>query len=174
MKTFEGEKGIGMSETDAREYLTQSKSVLILGTTNDDGSPVIHPVWYYFDSTNTKLYFFTEPGLKKTANIRKRSQVYFDVDHDRWPYMGVKGKGKARIIDDTDEALSHGAKILPRYLKEGAPMASLVLDKIKAGGYVVIEITPAYFTSWNYGKLDPHGDKGIRDAHTSVEPQGPY
>ncbi len=48
----------------------------------------------------------------------------------------------------------------------------MYLDKIKAGGYVVIEITPAYFTSWNYGKLDPEGDNGIRDAHVSVELQG--
>ena len=87
------------------------------------------------------------------------------MDHDKWPYMGVKGKGKARIIDDIDEALSRGAKILARYVKEGTPLSRLVLDQIKKGKYVVVEITPAYFTSWNYGKLDPQGDKGLRDAH---------
>ncbi len=170
MKIFEGEKGVGMSETEAREYLTQSRFVLVLGTTNSDGSPVIHPVWYYFDPTTTKLYFYTEPALKKTVNIRQRPQVYFDVDHDKWPYMGVKGKGKARIIDDIHEALSRGAKILARYVKEGTPLSRLVLDQIKAGKYLVVEITPAYFTSWNYGKLDPKGDKGLRDAHLVREP----
>ena len=76
MKIFEGERGVGMSETEAREYLTQSRSVLVLGTTNSDGSPVIHPVWYYFDPSTTKLYFYTEPALNKTVNIRERSQVY--------------------------------------------------------------------------------------------------
>ncbi len=126
MKFFEGESGIGMSETEVREYLAQSRSVLILGTTNADGSQVIHPVWYYFDSANTRLYFYTEPALKKAINIRERSQVYFDVDHDKWPYMGVKGRGKAVIIEDTEEALSRGAKILARYVKEGTPLANLV------------------------------------------------
>ena len=172
MKFFEGETGVGMSETEVREYLSQSTSILILGTTNADGSQVIHPVWYYFDSTNTKLYFYTEPALKKAVNIRERKQVYFDVDHDKWPYMGVKGKGSARIIEDPEEALRHGAKILTRYVKEGTPLAEMVIEKIKAGRYVVIEIEPAYFTSWNYGKLDPKGDNGLRDAHISVEPQG--
>ena len=169
MKIFEGEKGVGMSEKEAKDYLTQSRSVLVLGTTNSDGSPVIHPVWYYFDPTSTKLYFYTEPALRKTVNIRERPQVYFDVDHDKWPYMGVKGKGKARIIDDIDEALSRGTRILARYVKEGTPLARLVLDQIKSGRYVIFEITPAYFTSWNYGKLDPKGDKGLRDAHINQE-----
>ena len=167
MKTFEGEKGIGMSEPESREFLTQCKSTLILGTTNSDGTPVIHPVWYYFDTTETKLYIYTEPAMRKATNIRERSQVYFDVDDDRWPYKGVKGKGRARIIDDTDEALLRARKILAKYVKEGQPMIESVLEKIKSGGYVVIEITPAYFTSWDYGKLDPRGDRGLRDAVVS-------
>jgi nitroimidazol reductase NimA-like FMN-containing flavoprotein (pyridoxamine 5'-phosphate oxidase superfamily) len=152
MKNFEAEKGIGMSELEARRFLTQSRSTLLLGTTNPDGTPVIHPVWYYFDSARTKLYFYTEPSLKKAANIRQRNQVYFDVDSDKWPYKGVKGKGSARFLTDRKEALSLCSKILARYVRKGHPLTKSVLEKIKGGGYVVIEITPAYFTSWNYAK----------------------
>ena len=164
MKNYEGEKGIGMSEGEAREFLTQSRSTLLLGTTNADGTPMIHPVWYFFDSGKTRLYFYTEPALKKAANLSARSQVYFDVDSDKWPYKGVKGRGRARIIAGRAEALSCASKILGRYVKEGQPMIRSVLEKVESGGYVVVEITPAYFTSWDYGKLDPHGDKGLRDA----------
>ena len=152
MKTFEGEKGNGMSESQARRFLTQSRSTLILGTTDADGSPMIHPVWYYFDTAKTKLYFYTEPALKKAANIKGRDQVYFDVDSDRWPYKGVKGKGRARKIASKDKALSLASKILAKYVKS-RPMTNSVLEKVKAGGYVIFEITPAYFTSWDYGKL---------------------
>jgi nitroimidazol reductase NimA-like FMN-containing flavoprotein (pyridoxamine 5'-phosphate oxidase superfamily) len=162
MKNFEGEKGIGMSEREARKFLTQSRSTLLLGTTNADGTPMIHPVWYYFDSAKTKLYIYTEPSLKKARNIKERPQVYFDVDSDKWPYKGVKGKGTARIVSAKGEALSRGAKILAKYVKKGRPMAKSVLDKIKGGGYIVIEITPAYFTSWDYGKLEPRAR--LRDA----------
>jgi uncharacterized pyridoxamine 5'-phosphate oxidase family protein len=137
MKVFEGLKGIGMSEREARKFLMQSRSTLLLGTTNSDGTPIIHPVWYYFDAAKTKLYFYTEPALKKATNIKQRSQVYFDVDDDKWPYKGVKGKGR--------------------------PLFRSALEKIKSGGYVVIEITPAYFTSWDFGKLERQ-TKSLRDS----------
>lgn len=163
MRTFEAEKGIGMSENEARRFLTQSKSTLLLGTTNADRSPMIHPVWYYFDSAKTKIYFYTEPALKKARNLKQRSQVYFDVDNDKWPYKGVKGKGKARIITEKKRAISLGSKILAKYVKKGQPMAKSALEKIRNGGYVVIEITPAYFTSWDYGKLVTK-TRSLRDA----------
>jgi nitroimidazol reductase NimA-like FMN-containing flavoprotein (pyridoxamine 5'-phosphate oxidase superfamily) len=153
LKNFEGEKGIGMSERDARRFLAQSKSTLLLGTANADGTPMIHPVWYYFDSAKTRLYFYTEPALKKAKNIRGRSTVYFDVDIDKWPYKGVKGKGRARMIKEKNEALSLASKILRKYVRRGQPLAKGVLGKVKTGGYVVFEIAPAYFTSWDYGKL---------------------
>jgi len=163
MKMFEAEKGIGMSERKAREFLKQSRSTLLLGTTDDDGTPMIHPVWYYFDSVKTRLYFYTEPALKKATNIKERSQVYFDVDSDRWPYKGVKGKGRARMITVKREALSLAAKILARYVRKGQPMTKSVLEKVDRGGYVVFEIAPAYFTSWDYGKLVSQS-ASLRDA----------
>ena len=164
MKNFEGEKGIGMSEREAREFLTKSKSTLLLATTNADGSPMIHPVWYYFDSSRTKLYFYTEPALRKATNIKKRSQIYFDVDSDIWPYKGVKGKGRSKVLASRKEALSFGGKILAKYVKKGQPMIKSVLEKIKIGGYVVFEIEPAYFTSWDYAKLVPQSGRSILDA----------
>ena len=114
---------------------------------------MIHPVWYYFDSAKTKLYFYTEPGLKKATNIKARSTVYYDVDNDIWPCKGVKGKGRAIMITAKSEALTMASKILAKYVRKGHPMTEEVLGKVKTGGYVVFEITPAYFTSWDYGKL---------------------
>jgi nitroimidazol reductase NimA-like FMN-containing flavoprotein (pyridoxamine 5'-phosphate oxidase superfamily) len=164
MKIFEGEKGIGMSEREARKFLKESRSTLLLGTTDEDGTPMIHPVWYYFDPAKTKLYFYTEPALKKAANIRRRNLIYFDVDSDRWPYKGVKGRGRARIVTSEGEALSLGAKILSKYVRKGQPMAQSALDKIRKGGYAVFEITPKYFTTWDYGKLVRQSGGSLKDA----------
>jgi general stress protein 26 len=154
MKTFEGLKGIGMSERETKKFLAQSRSTLLLGTTDPDGTPMIHPVWYYFDPGKTNLYFYTEPALRKTKNLKERSQIYFDVDEDKWPYKGVKGRGRARIVTSKDEALSWGAKILARYVKKGSPLFKYAFEKMKNGGYIIIEIVPAYFTSWDFGKLE--------------------
>ncbi len=142
-----------MTEAEARRFLTQSKSTLLLGTSDADGNPSIHPVWYYFDSTKTRLYFYTGSNSKKARHIRRRAQVYFDVDRDVWPYKGVKGKGRAKTIADTDEALSRTKATLTKYLKKGHPMIKATLQWVKEGRSVVVEITPAYFTSWDYGKL---------------------
>jgi nitroimidazol reductase NimA-like FMN-containing flavoprotein (pyridoxamine 5'-phosphate oxidase superfamily) len=152
-----------MSEREVRRFLTQSRSTLVLGTTDADGSPMIHPVWYYFDNTKTKLYFYTGPALKKATNIKERSAVYFDVDSDRWPYKGVKGKGRARLVSAKGEALSVASKILARYVRKGQPLIKSALEKVKTGGYVVFEISPAYFTSWDYGRLTSQ-ERGLRNA----------
>ena len=162
MQNFEGEKGIGMTESQARKFLTQSRSTLLLGTVDADGSPMVHPVWYYFDGAKTKLFFYTEPALKKAINIKRRNEVYFDVDSDRWPYKGVRGKGRARMVA-REEAPSLVSKKLARYATKGQPMAKSELGKVKTGGYVVFEITPAYFTSWDYGKLVSQMP-GLKDA----------
>lgn len=164
MKHFEGEKGIGMSDSEAKRFLSKSKSTLLLGTTNADGTPMIHPVWFYFDPSTTRLYFYTEPALRKARNIAARSQVYFDVDSDKWPYKGVKGKGHASRIVTKKVALAYGSKILGKYVRKGRPLTRSVLDKINAGGYVVFEVTPAYFTSWDYGKLIPKAGRDFRSA----------
>lgn len=164
MKTFEALKGIGMSERGITKFLKESKSTLNLGTINSDSTPIIHPVWYYFDSKKMRIYFYTEPALKKAINIKERSEmVYFDVDSDKWPYKGVKGKGSAKIISDQDMALSLGRKILSKYVEKGRPLMKYAIDKINDGGYIIIEITPAYFTSWDFGKLFRQ-DQSLRNS----------
>jgi nitroimidazol reductase NimA-like FMN-containing flavoprotein (pyridoxamine 5'-phosphate oxidase superfamily) len=163
MRNFEGEKGNGMSESEARRFLTRSRSTLILATIDADGSPMIHPVWYYFDAVKTKLYFYTEPALKKATNIKRSGKVYFDVDSDSWPYKGVKGKGRARMVSVKRDAVALASKILARYVRKGNPMIESVLAKVGAGGYVIFEITPAYFTSWDYGKLVSQA-RGLKGA----------
>jgi len=163
MKIFEGLEGIGMSEQETRKFLTGSRSNLVLATINADGTPTIHPVWYYFDTVRTKLYFYTEPALRKATNIKRRSHVYFDVDDDIWPYKGVKGKGRARVLSTKRETLSWGAKILARYTKKGSPLFMTALDRMKNGGYVVFEITPAFLTSWDFAKLERQSGS-LRDS----------
>lgn len=152
-----------MSESQCRSFLTRSRSTLLLGTIDADGTPMIHPVWYHFDSAKTKLYFYTGPTLRKANNIKKRSQVYFDVDSDKWPYKGVKGKGRAKLITKKKESLSYAAKILAKYVRKGNPLRGSALEKVRNGGYVVFEITPSYFTSWDYGKLVAQ-EPGFRQA----------
>lgn len=156
IRLFEAEKGVGMTESEAKRFLLECKSNLLLGTIDAAGNPNVHPVWYNFDSRRLKLYIFTGRSTKKARNISKKREVYFDIDDDKWPYKGVRGKGHAKVVAGKKKAPAIMQKILLRYIKRNHPWTSLYLDSVRKGRMVVIEITPAFFTTSDYGKLPPH------------------
>ena len=73
MRVREAEKGQGMTEAEAKDFLVKSRSNMILGTTDARGNPSIHPVWYYFDPDSTKLYMFTGKKTAKASNIKRKN-----------------------------------------------------------------------------------------------------
>ena len=154
IRTFEIEEGIGMTEAEAQEFLAESTCVLKLGTVDAKGDPYVHPVWYLFEQSVAKLYIFTEKQSKKLQNIKKRPRVYFDVDDVVWPYKGVKGKGFAREVTGKKETVTLVDKILTKYIKSrNHTNFTGHLNSARKGVYSVIEITPTYFSTWDYGKL---------------------
>ena len=154
IRTFGVEEGIGMTESEARKFLVESRFVAKLGTVDHNGDPNIHPVWYLFDPKSSKLYVFTEKTMRKFRNIKRKHRIYFDVDDVVWPYRGVKGKGIARAVRGEKDTVMLVDKILTKYIKKrNHPIFSGHLDGARKGEYVVIEITPMYFSTWDYGKL---------------------
>jgi hypothetical protein len=70
-----------------------------------------------------------------------------------WPYQGVRGKGEAKELAGGKETLAIAEKILARYIKKGHPMFASFIESVRKGSYVVVEITPSYFSTWDYGKM---------------------
>ncbi len=143
-----------MTEAEARRFLAESRLVLKLGTADAKGDPYVHPVWYHFEASSAKLYIFTGKGSKKLRNIRESHRVYFDVDDAVWPYKGVKGKGFARKVTRKKKTVMLVDKILTKYIKNRShPNFTGHMDGARKGVFIVIEITPLYFSTWDYGKL---------------------
>jgi len=141
--------GMDRSEIDA--FLARSKTPLRLGTTNSKGEPNIHPVWY--DFVNNKLYFMSYKEAVKVRNLKQNKTVYFSVDTDAMPNTGVKGKGTAIIVKDTGKALSLSEKIIAKYLGDlNSTMAKNMVDQVRKGEEVLVEITPHFFSTWDYTK----------------------
>ena len=141
--------GMNLSEIDA--FLASSKTPLRLGTTNSKGEPNIHPVWYHY-ATN-KLYFMSYKDAVKVRNLKHNKTVYFSVDTDAMPNTGVKGKGTAVIVKDTGKALLVSEKIVAKYLGDlNSSMAKNMIDEVRKGSEVLVEITPHYFSTWDYTK----------------------
>jgi hypothetical protein len=80
----------------------------------------------------------------KVRSLKKNPDVYFLVDvTDR----GVRGRAKAKVIDDPSYAKEITARNLTRYLGSlDSPEAKERLEISK--NYSAIEITPDYMASW--------------------------
>jgi len=89
----------------------------------------------------------------KVRNLKQNKTVYFSVDTDAMPNTGVKGKGTAVIIKDPGKTLSLSEKIVAKYLGDlNSGMAKSILDEVRKGSEVLVEITPHYFSTWDYTK----------------------
>ena len=154
-KIFNASPGFGvqLSEQEITDFLTESILNIHLGTIDDKGHPNVHPAWYYYNPTNGKLYSETSKYAKKTNNLRKNKNVYFCIDKPNPPYKGVRGKGSVDIYEDISFNLPIAEKILIKYLGTlEHPMSKSLINAQKEGQSVVLEITPQYFSTWDYGR----------------------
>ena len=66
---------------------------------------------------------------------------------------GVKGKGKATIIEDPNRIVPQANKISMKNLGTlDHPGAKEMADRSKKGEGVLVEISPKFFSTWDFGK----------------------
>jgi general stress protein 26 len=146
--------GTPLSEQETRDFLTTRILNVHLGTVDEKGHANIHPVGYYYDTSKDKMYVQTSKQSRKIYNLRKNEMIYFCIDDPNPPYKGVRGKGSVKIHEDVNFNLPIIEKILLRYLGNlEDPMAQALLEMQKKGESVVLEITPKYYSTWDYSKL---------------------
>ena len=155
LKILNASPGFGapLSERDLKDFLTTKVMNLHLGTVDEKGHSNIHPVGYYYDHLENKFNILTAKESKKTHNLSRNETVYFCVDDPNPPYKGVRGKGTARILKEVNFNLGIWEKIMARYLGNSEdPMAIALKDELKKGDSIVLEISPKYFSTWDYSK----------------------
>ena len=148
-----------MTREEVERFL-ESKLNLQIATIDEKGEPNIQPVWFYYDKDQGKLLITTSKLAKKTQNLRRRPTIYFSIDYENYdgnlPPKGVKGKGTATIVEDPNRILPQGDRISMKYLGTlDHPVAKMISDRSKKGEIVVIEISPKFFSTWDYGKMQP-------------------
>jgi general stress protein 26 len=144
-----------VTETEVINFLQQSKLNIQIATIDEEGYPIIQPVWFVFDKeSNDKIYTGTSKMTKKVQNIKRNpNKIYFCIDEENYPYKGVKGRGVARISEDIQKNLSIIEKINMKYLGTlEHPLAKMLIENTRNGSEVVIEITPKFFSAWDFSK----------------------
>ena len=142
-----------MSKEEVDKFL-EKKLNLQLGTIDENGDPNIQPVWFDYDKNREKLLIITPKAAKKVENIKAKPEVYFSIDDENFPYKGVKGKGSVTILDDPKKTVPYGEKINMKYLSTlDHPIAKMILQSAQQGTHVVIEISPKFFSTWDFAKM---------------------
>jgi general stress protein 26 len=146
----------GMTREEAERFL-ESKLNLQLASIDEKGEPNIQPVWFYYDKDQGKLLITTSSSAKKTQNLRRKPTIYFSIDEnydENRPPKGVKGKGVATIIEDPNRIVPQADKISMKYLGTlDHPVAKMITEGSKRGEVVLVEISPKFFSTWDYSKM---------------------
>jgi general stress protein 26 len=142
-----------VTETEVNNIL-EGKLNMQIATIDEEGYPIIQPIWFLYDKEPGKIYTATQKVTKKVYNIRRNpDKIYFSIDDANYPYKGVKGRAVARISEDIKKNLPIVEKINRKYLGTiEHPLAKMILENTKSGTEVVIEITPKFFSAWDFGK----------------------
>lgn len=142
-----------MNEQEVINFL-QSKLNLQLATIDENGDPNIQPVWFDYEKDSEKLHIMTSKMSNKVRNIRSKSNVYFSIDDENFPYKGVKGKAIARIIEDHQKVVSMAEKINIKYLGTlEHPLAKMLMEFAQNGTEILLEISPKFFSTWDFAKV---------------------
>jgi general stress protein 26 len=148
----------GMTREEAERFL-ESKLNLQIATIDEKGEPNIQPVWFYYDKDQGKLLITTSKLAKKTQNLRRKRTIYFSIDDENYdenlPPKGVKGKGIATIVEeDPNRIVPQADRISMKYLGTlDHPVAKMITDGAMKGEVVLVEISPKFFSTWDYGKM---------------------
>ena len=142
-----------VTETEVNNFL-ESKLNIQIATIDEEGYPIIQPVWFVYDKESNKIYAGTSKMTKKIHNIKRNpDKIYFCVDEENYPYKGVKGRGVARISEDIQKNLPIIEKINMKYLGTlDHPLAKTLMENTRNGSEVIIEITPKFFSTWDFSK----------------------
>ena len=141
-----------MTREEVERFL-ESKLNLQIATIDEKGEPNIQPVWFYYDKGQGKLLITTSKLARKTQNLRRKPTLYFSIDDENPPYKGVKGKGIATIVEDPNRIVPQADKISMKYLGTlDHPAAKEMADRSKKGEGVLVEISPKFFSTWDFGK----------------------
>ena len=138
-----------LGKAEMAELLEQPNIMRIAVIDFRDGTPLVHPVWHYFEGN--KFFVAVDRDGTKAQSLRKNPSVYFlvDVDPEDGPPRGVRGKGTAKVVDDPEYATEVTRRNILRYIGSLEGKAAQKLLKVGKSSSVV-EITPSYMASWKF------------------------
>jgi hypothetical protein len=96
---------------------------------------------------------FRQVKTLRNLEISRTEIIYFCIDQTNLPYKGVRGKGTAIISEDINKNIPIVEKLMLKYTGSlDNNMAQFLLDSLKRGESVIIEIIPHFYATWDNSK----------------------
>jgi PPOX class probable F420-dependent enzyme len=96
-----------------QRYLA-TKDIVVLGTINPDGAPLITAMWFLHDPT--ALTLISVDGLQKVRNLRRDPRLHLVAESGgRDGIKGVGLRGRAEFLGDTPERRALAIRLLDKY-----------------------------------------------------------
>ncbi len=130
---------------DIEAWLEQTVVPLRLATSGNSG-PLVQSVW--FDYSDGSLWCATQEHSVLAKRIRRDSKVGWEVSPDMPPYRGVRGKGRAELIDDRARVETVLNRLVDRYGQAGTPLAEWLGSRIDSE--IAVRIADLRVSSWDY------------------------
>lgn len=143
-----------VTDSEVERFLVESKGMMQFATMDEEGYPIVQPIWFLYDRNTGKIYSGTRKVTRKIANIKRNpDKVYFSIDDENFPYKGVKGRAEARVIEGPKDVLPIVEKINLKYLGTNEhPLAQMLIQNARSGEEVLMELTPKFFSAWDFAK----------------------
>lgn len=132
----------------AQEFLL-SNHVAVLSTVDDDSNPWGSAIYYVADEDFSVL-FTTRKGTLKFKNINKQPHVALTIVHsEQQTTLQIAGTiSELPVKEYADFVMNKWPSIRPKGDTNWAPP----IEKINAGDYIVLKITPTKAQYANYSK----------------------
>ena len=145
--TGAGGKGMTPEERDA--FLQSGAMFLKIATTNEEGWPMISPVWYAWDGQS-----FLVTGKARTSyvqNLQRDPRCGLLVDNPSLPYRRVAALGEVEFLPDDFDWQTPTREMIVRYIGvEGLAYGEATFEFPR----VPIRIWPRRMTTWDGGGFD--------------------
>jgi len=145
--TGAGGKGMTVAERDA--FLTGGAMFAKIATTDEEGWPMVSPVWYLWDGAS-----FLVVGKERTSyirNLRRDPRCGVLVENPTLPYKRVSVLGEAEFLPADFDWQEPARELVIRYIGvDGLDYAEATFGFPR----VSVRIWPRRMTTWDGGGFD--------------------
>ncbi len=131
-----------------QRYLA-TKDIVVLGTINPDGSPLVTAMWFLHDPS--ALTLISVDDLQKVKNLRRDPRLHIVAEsgtrgHDE--IRGVAVRGRAQFLSDSPERRALATRILDKYHPH---LEKYWGGRVMPADRVMFRVTPERVTTWGLG-----------------------